>query len=340
MNALPTFRPQPPSDPVMRTTGLATGIALLIALSQAGMAAGLVSVAGAQQVPDTTFDVSIARASFAVGTGPRLAISEGHAEFHTATGRYRTFADLARADGFVVAGLAGRFTPEALAGVDLLVIANAMGDPDMSSPRAEQPAFREAEVLAVEAWVRGGGALLLIADHAPFGAATASLGRAFGVDMRNGYCLDPGAGNASGQPGTIVFTASYGLDTTHAIVRGRTPADRADTVATFTGQSLAGPEGSRSLLTLSATARDERVSYSEHHSGKPVPDDRKLPAAGRSQALAFEHGQGRVVVLGEAAMASAQLAGPGGRFRMGMNARGNHNKRFVTNTLRWLARAD
>lgn len=295
--------------------------------------------AHSQQVPDTTFDVTIARPAFAEGKRPRLAISEGHSEFHTAAGRYRPFADLARADGFEVSALPGRFTHESLAELRVLVIANAMGEPDMASPGAESSAFSDAEVAAVAAWVRDGGALLLIADHAPFGAAMASLGRAFGVEMRNGYCSDPGKGNASGEAGTIWFTADYGLDTSHVIVSGATQADRVDTVATFTGQSLSGPPGSRSLLTFSSTAQDELISYTERHTLQRVPKDRRRSAAGRSQALAIEHGTGRVVVLGEAAMNTAQLAGPGGRFRMGMNVAGNHNKRFVTNMLRWLARA-
>lgn len=294
----------------------------------------------AQQFPDTTFDVSVARPVFTAEPRPRLAIAEGHHEFHTASGRYRPFADLARADGFEVVPLPGALTDSSLAPLRVLVTANAMGDADMGSARAEKPAFTPEEVEAVEAWVRAGGSLLLIADHAPFGAAMASLGQAFGVGMRNGYCLDPGPGNRSGNPGTIRFTAAYGLDTSHVIVRGRSASDRADTVATFTGQSLEGPSGSRALLTLAETAFDERITFAERQSGKRVAKDRRLAAGGRAQALAFEHGRGRVVVLGEAAMATAQRAGPEGRFRMGMNAPGNHNKRFITNALRWLARAD
>jgi len=293
----------------------------------------------AQQVPDTNFDVTIARPVFTDSDRPRLAISEGHSEIHTARGRYRPFADLARADGFEVRALPGKFTSRSLARLDVLVIANAMGDADIASPQAEADAFSAAEIAAVEAWVRRGGALLLIADHAPFGAAMASLGKAFGVEMRNGYCLDPGAGDSSGSPGTIWFTAAYGLDTSHVIVRGATRAERVDTVATFTGQSLVGPPDSRSLLTFSATAYDELITFAERHSGQSIGEDRRRSAAGRSQGLAFEHGKGRVVVLGEAAMNTAQLAGPEGRFKMGMNVPGNHNKRFVTNVLRWLARA-
>ena len=58
-----------------------------------------------------------------------------------------------------------------------------------------------------------------------------------------------------------------------------------------------------------------------------------LPA----QALAFEHGEGRVVVLGEAGMLSAQRARfPDGRdVRFGMNVAPG-NARFGLNILHWL----
>ena len=39
----------------------------------------------------------------------------------------------------------------------------------------------------VERWVRNGGALLLIADHTPFGSAAHDLALRFGVDMGRGY---------------------------------------------------------------------------------------------------------------------------------------------------------
>jgi len=48
-------------------------------------------------------------------------------------------------------------------------------------------------------------------------------------------------------------------------------------------------------------------------------------------------GKGRVVVLGEAAMMSAQVVGPKGEGKMGMNAPGNDDRQFALNTLHWLS---
>jgi len=290
--------------------------------------------AGAQQVSDSTFDTRVARPAFAKD-GPRLLFDEAHFNFHTADGRYKVFADLATHDGFRLTPNGERFTPARLAGFDVLVIANALGHEDMSNPDAEKAAFTPEECDAVRDWVRGGGALLLVADHAPVGAAARPLGGRFGVDMRNAYAVDPGRA-VDGQPGLALFTADGGLDTTHPIVRGREASERVRRVISFTGQSLAGPDSARSILTFSPRAEDLMVGFGQ--AGRDVPKDKRKSAAGRSQMLAFPFGRGRVVVLGEAAMFSAQLAGPGGRVKMGMNYPGIDNRQLVLNTMRWLAR--
>jgi hypothetical protein len=290
----------------------------------------------AQQVADSTFDTRVVRPAFAA-RHPVVRIDEAHLNFHTATGRYKVFADLVASDGCRVERGAAPFTAASLRGCDVLVISNALGAEDMASPEAEHAAFTDAECDAVRDWVRGGGALLLIADHAPMGAAARPLGARFGVDMRNAYCMDPGPGNAAGNPGMCTFTAAYGLDTTHVIVRGRDAGERVRTVMTFTGQSLKGPPGSVSLLTFGPTAQDLMVGFGQARG--EIPDSLRASADGRSQALAFAFGKGRVVVLGEAAMLSAQLAGPGGRMKVGMNVEGIDNRQLALNIVRWLARA-
>ena len=64
------------------------------------------------------------------------------------------------------------------------------------------------------------------------------------------------------------------------------------------------------------------------------------PVGGRAQGIAMTFGQGRVVVLGEAAMLSAQVStrnDPPRTAPMGMNEPGNDNRQFVLNTLHWLS---
>jgi hypothetical protein len=97
-------------------------------------------------------------------------------------------------------------------------------------------------------------------------------------------------------------------------------------VLSFTGQSLKGPEESFSILKLSDTAQDA-----------PDRESKSLvSAAGRAQALAFKVGKGRVVIHGEAAMLSAQIAGPD-KHKMGMNVDGYDNKQYTLNLMHWLS---
>ena len=292
----------------------------------------------AQQVPDTTFDTRIERPAWVPGSGPRLVLDEAHHNFHTLDGRYRPFGDLARADGFRVSAGTAPFTRESLRACDVLVIANALGSDDMGDSSAMRPAFTAGEIATLKTWIEAGGALLLIADHAPMGSAAASLGRALGVDMRSAYTLDPVRGR-KGNPTTIEYSGGAGLDTTSALVRGRPGDPRVRTVVTFTGQSLEGPPGAVKLLELGGQAYDAMVTFEQWQQLDSIPPAMRRGAAGRAQGLAFERGGGRVVVMAEAAMMSAQLAGPGGRFKVGMNAPGSDDRQFAINVLRWLGRA-
>jgi hypothetical protein len=300
----------------------------------AGLVALLAVPALAQQEPDSSFDTRVARPAL-VQRAPRMLFDEAHHEFHRTTGRYLPFANLARSDGWQVVANTARIDRAVLARGDLLVIANALGHEDMDEPAAGNAAFTPAEVAAIERWVRNGGALLLIADHAPMGDAARSLGEAFGVDMRAAYTAD--TVRAEGPDRTnLHFRPGRGLHETHPIVLGRDSTERVRHVYTFTGQSLSGPTGAAQLLTLSENAEDLLVGLGQ--AGSDIPAERRRPAGGRAQALAFEHGRGRVVILGEAAMMTAQVAGPNRR-PMGMNTPGSDDRQFALNVLRWLGRA-
>jgi hypothetical protein len=62
-----------------------------------------------------------------------------------------------------------------------------------------------------------------------------------------------------------------------------------------------------------------------------------VPGAGLLQGAVLSHGRGRVAVFGEAAMFSAQLAGPN-RNPMGMNApHARQNPQFLLTVVHWLA---
>src|SRR5438552_5318545 len=128
----------------------------------------------AQQIADPNFDAKVAHPAYAKN-GPKVLFDEAHNNFHTASGRYKPFADLITNDGYRVTPNKQKFSAETLKGYDILVISNALGAPRMNMPEASNPAFVEAECDAVRDWVRAGGSMLLIADHAPMGAANQIL---------------------------------------------------------------------------------------------------------------------------------------------------------------------
>lgn len=275
--------------------------------------------------------LAAAAASASGSTGDRriLCFDEAHKNVHLAAGSYAPVVALAAEVGLSLRVLDVAWTREALAGCDVLVSAGPRGA-GRERPLAERgrSAFSDAEVGAVGEWVAGGGGLLLVTDHAPIGGAAAPLGRRLGVDMSDAFTEDPD--RAGEEPGEIVFSRGAGLAAGHPITEGRSGAasgERVDRVSTFVGQSLAGPPGSVSLLTLGPGAVDRaRRSPDGFVWEDPSLADPLVPAGGRSQAVALQVGTGRVVVLGEAAMLTER----------GFTAPG-HNRRFALNLLRWLA---
>ncbi|MBK8005914.1 MAG: DUF4350 domain-containing protein [Gemmatimonadetes bacterium] len=281
----------------------------------------------AQQVSDTAFRPVIARPAHPAGRGPVVALDEAHHNFHTLDGRYAPFGALLARDGYRVRPSRVPFTAGALDSVRLLVVANAIAAENETTWAAPiHPAFSDAEVAAVRRWVEGGGSLLLIADHMPFGGGAATLGRAFGFGLSDGFAVD-----SAGQS-LPDFSRAAGTLRAHPITDGRAPDERVEVVRTFTGQAFTAPAGAEPLLVLPAGS----VQLLPDTAWVFTPATRRAPAGGLLQGAVLRVGRGRVAVFGEAAMFSAQLAGPN-RVPAGMNAPGAAgNVTLLRNLVRWL----
>jgi hypothetical protein len=287
----------------------------------------MISVAAhAQQLADPHFNATVANPAYTKNY-PRVLFDEAHNNFHTAAGPYKPFADLIFSDGYQLVVNRKPFTKVLLSGFKIMVIANALGAEDADEEGAERPAFTDEEADMVRDWVRGGGALLLIADDAPFSSAAETLAKRLEIDMGKGVTLDAAnSDKGSKNPGFIVYSRENHLLVDHSITKGRNEAEQINRVMTFVGQSLKGPEESEPILKLADTATDRLSGETPKESS----------AAGRAQGLAFKFGKGRVVVLGDAAMLSAQLTGSDNQ-PFGMNTPDVDNRQLTLNIMHWLS---
>jgi hypothetical protein len=292
---------------------------------------GMAMPAGGQQVADSAFAPAVARPAFAEGAGPVVLIDEGHTNFHTMDGRYYAFARLLQRDGYVVRPHAGAFTARSLAGARVLVIANALHARNATDWTLPTPsAFTAEEIAAVEEWVRGGGSLLLIADHMPFPGAAEGLAAAFGLELGNGFAVD-----STEQVSRFTFRHADGSLARHAVTEGRGADERVDSIVSFTGEAFRPlRDGAEPLMTLAPGT----VLLMPQEAWEFTPLTPRRAVGGWLQGAVLRHGQGRVAAFGEAAMFSAQLAGPR-RSPMGMNdPSAPQNVQFLLNVMHWLTR--
>lgn len=295
-----------------------------------------------EQVGDLDWRPKVVSPAYAMD-GPVVLVDQGHGSEQTIEGRYAAFAALLRADGYRIEASRGRLdAPGALDGVGVLVIAN----PARPADGSRASAFDDAEMEAIHRWVELGGALLLAADHAPHGSAAEALAAKFGVAMGTGYAFQPAGDDVTAN---LVFPRPALTD--HPIIEGRDQSERLTVVKSFTGQSLSGPADATVLLAMTADAREApdlealqtiRTRLRAGQDPAVVLAELSRPAL-PSQGLALRFGAGRVVVLGEAGMLTAQVV----RFpdqpnrepvRMGLNTVGHDDQQFVLNLMHWLSR--
>lgn len=169
--------------------------------------------------------------------------------------------------------------------------------------------------------------------------------------MGKGYAFRFRDGEITSQ---MEFAAADGGLGDHPILRGRDATETIGRVRSFTGQSLSGPPGATVLMALRPDdheAADVRVLQQINDRIEADPSTREavltelarpvLPA----QGLAFAHGAGRVVVLGEAGMLTAQVVRfPAGSGRedivFGLQTPGHDDQQFALNLLHWLSRLE
>src|SRR5215471_10665650 len=77
-----------------------------------------------QQIVDPDFQPTVSKPAYPNG-GPAIAIDEAHDNFHTLDGQYAPLAALLRTDGYKGVASKFPFEKENLAGIRVLIVANA-----------------------------------------------------------------------------------------------------------------------------------------------------------------------------------------------------------------------
>ena len=284
-------------------------------------------VAIAQQVADEGYVPEISQVEYQKDEGSVIFIDEGHQNFHTKDGRYQSFAKLLERDGYQLKGYEGRFERDRLQKGKILVISNAIHESNLGNWVLPNPsAFTMDEISILTSWVHEGGSLFLIADHMPMAGAASDLAAAFGFKFTNGFVFDTVSN------GPAIFNRDNGGLHSNAITNGRNNHEKVDRIATFTGQAFEIPEDAKAILTFNEdfdnVLPDTAWIFRGHTPRHGVE--------GWSQGAYKIFGKGRVVVFGEAAMFTAQLAGPEKR-KFGMNTEiAKENYQLALNIIHWL----
>jgi hypothetical protein len=230
-------------------------------------------------------------------------------------------------DGYRTTEYSGSFDLKKLSAGKILVISNALNEINVQNWYLPTPsAFTGDEIDILEKWVQQGGSLFLIADHMPMAGAATDLAKKFGFEFTNGFV------SHDSTEGTAFFNTSNGSLNENNITNGRNNSEKVTNVVTFTGQAFRIPSNAISILT-----------FDDHYTNL-LPDTawvftERTPRSsvkGWSQGAFMNYGKGRVVMFGEAAMFSAQLAGPQKR-KVGMNDElAKQNYQLLLNIIHWL----
>ena len=280
-----------------------------------------------QQVADTLYNPKIHNTAYEYGHGPTVFIDEGHHNFHTKNGRYKAFSNLLERDGYNVKAYKGKFNENDLSKGKILVISNALNEINVNDWVLPNPsAFSKSEIEAVKNWVNSGGSLFLIADHMPMAGAAEDLALEFEFEFTNGFVFD------TINRGPAFFNLKEKTLTESIITKGRYTLESVDQIATFTGQAFKIPDDANPILTFNKNYVNMLPETAWDFDEKTT----KYNVEGWSQGAYKTYGKGRIVVFGEAAMFSAQLAGPRKR-KMGMNNKvAPENYQLLLNIIHWL----
>ncbi|ESP93124.1 MULTISPECIES: DUF4350 domain-containing protein [Pseudoalteromonas] len=301
----------------------------------------LVGCSDSPQHADPNFKPQNSTPRFAEHNSPVVFIDQAHHNFLTLHGRYKPFAQVLESDGYTVKPNRHTLSLASLSNIDVLVIANALDRKrsDFQPPYGQ--AFTNEEITDIKTWVSKGGALFLVADHAPFPKVIENLAEAFGFEFSNGHVGDAVFNRQQGTLAEHPITAAplkeatniYGV-AMHNAIRAKATERYIDQIRSFGGSAFKPPSGAFSLLSMKAgsTAIVPSVPFEVNANTKRITID------GWSQGAVMELGRGRVAVFAEGMMFSSQIDTRTGQ-KLGLTSQGaEQNERFLLNVVAWLVK--
>ena len=329
---------------------------------------------------DVDYRFSNSNPAYEKRSGPVVCIDEWHFNRHAAAGIYRPFAEMIREDGYRVTRFRSLFTREAVLDCEILVIANPQargnmfgpGAPDSNWAYPHTSALTAEEISEVVLWIRSGGALFLISDHAPLAAAVSDLGLLLGVNMLDGYTfasVEDMTGEGVGEIafgtvreeewrrvnrllGDLVdldFDAKYepvfaapGTLAPHPVVEGRNAQERIEWILTYTGQAFLVTDDWEPIMVFGPNAVSV-VPWVFNIENADYWDGPLFSVAGWLQGATRVLDQGHVALLGDGNMCSAGLGDMDGELEgplipYGINdPRAPQNAQFCLNIVHWLS---
>lgn len=281
----------------------------------------------AQTVADPGFKVQISQPRYPAQEGPLVSYDVYHHNALSATGQYKAFADVVRAEGYRLRDFDTPISKEGLAHTDIFVTVNALSDPanwDLPTPSA----YGEEEIERLYQWVHDhGGALLIITDQMPCAGAVGRLAGRFGFNVINGvaYSMD-------GQP--QIFNRTFGNLLPSAVTDGE--GRSVDQIRCWGGTAFIAPAGAQVFSVLDTTHRiylPARAKDMEVALRQDIPYVSGLHLA---NGAILECGKGRVCIFANASPFAALLQG------INSNPKGmNHpdakdHMQLLRNILQWL----
>jgi hypothetical protein len=273
----------------------------------------------AQPVPDKEYRVKIDIPIFEKGAGPKVLIDEAHNNLHRKEGGLFAFTRMMEDDGAQVFSNQEEITDSLLAEYDILVIVNALHDSNVGNWQNPCPsAFTSTEIKAIVNWVKNGGRLLLVADHMPYGGGVQDLAKKFDVEWSNSFAIR----NGQNWPPSIFTKESKTLLNSPV-------SNDIQQIASFSG-SVFRAKNAIPFMVFDSSHEILMPEIAWQFSKKTKHES----AEGWLQGACLEYGQGKVLLLGEAAMITAQLAGDR---KAGMNSpEAPENGQLALNIFRWL----